>query len=202
MGAARSLEFRLASLLRPLHVALLDYPCYDGYRYYNGTKGAAMQDRVKIGHAHIKVRDLDRAIAFYTGVVGLAVTERVGNHYAFLSGGSAHHDLALQAVGDAAVSPPRHAVGLYHVAFAVADRREFARAWKRVADAGLPATAVDHRISWALYCADPDDNGVEIYLDTRTEPGGESAWAGASLPLDGDAVFASLDTGAKREVVG
>ena len=161
-----------------------------------------MRDSVRMGHAHIKVRDLDRAISFYTEVVGLHVTERVGDHYAFLSGGTAHHDLALQALGAGAVSPPRHAVGLYHVAFEVADRREFARAWKRVEAAGIPVTAVDHRISWALYCADLDDNGVEIYLDTRGEPEGERSWGGTTRHLDATVVMAALDGGAERETVG
>jgi len=135
---------------------------------------------VTLGHAHLKVRDLERAIAFYTQFLGLRVTERIGSQFAFLSGGTLHHDLALQALGSAAPGTPRHAVGLFHIAFEVPDRQTFAAAYHALDEGGIPVAAVDHGISWAMYFADPDGNGLEIYWDTRHEPNGAETWNGRS----------------------
>lgn len=142
-----------------------------------------MPHRVRIGHAHLKVRDLERSIEFYRRFLGLEVTERTGP-FVFLTGGAVHHELALQAVGPRAPSPPAAGVGLYHVAFEVSDRRAFAEAFHALAAAGVPLAAVDHGISWALYFADPDGNGLEIYLDVRGTPEGTRQWNGRTLPLD------------------
>ncbi len=137
----------------------------------------------RIGHAHLKVRDLARALAFYTRFFSLKVVEQLGDHYAFLSGGDLHHELALQNVGSHAPLPPQHGVGLYHIAFEVPDRRALAEAYNALTSAGIAVAAVDHRISWALYFADPDGNGLEIYCDTRSDPDGAPLWDGQNLPL-------------------
>ncbi|MBI4542091.1 MAG: VOC family protein [Gemmatimonadetes bacterium] len=138
----------------------------------------------KLGHAHLKVRDLDRAIAFYREVFRLEVTEVVAGRYAFLSGGPLHHEIALQELGPGAPQPPPHATGLYHVAFEVPDKRSFALAYRKLADAGVSVAVVDHLISWAMYFADPDGNGLEIYADTRADGAGRARWHGENRPLD------------------
>ena len=143
-----------------------------------------MTGGVKLGHVHLKVRDLDAAQEFYVSLLGARVTERLGASFAFLSLGESHHDLALQAVGPAAPGPACAAVGLYHVAFELPDKAAFARAWGRLAGVRREASAVDHRIAWSIYCADPDGNGVELFVDTRADVGGATLWRGASVPLD------------------
>lgn len=149
---------------------------------------------MKIGHVHLKVRQLDRAVEFYTHILGFNVTERLGSHYAFLTGGEAHHELALQALGPGAVSPQSHAVGLYHSAFVVADTAEFAAAWDRLEKARLDIAPVDHGISWALYFSDLDGNGLEIYLDRRSSNHGQPAWHGASRELTRADLEAELES--------
>lgn len=146
----------------------------------------------KLGHAHLKVRDLVRSVAFYTRFLELHVTEQVGNHYVFLTGGSVHHEIALQRVGEGALSPPAHATGLYHVAFEVPDKRSFALAYTALIEAGISVAAVDHYISWAMYFDDPDGNGLEIYWDTRHEPTGRALWAGENAPLDEATIASAL----------
>ena len=139
--------------------------------------------KARIGHVHRKVRDLDRAIAFYTHFLGMSVRERVGNAYAFLSGGDLHHEIALQNVGPSAPPAPERGVGLYHAAFEVDDRASLGEAYRALTDAGIAVYPVDHRISWALYFDDPDGNGLELYWDTRGEPEGVTEWHGANRPL-------------------
>ena len=139
---------------------------------------------VKLGHVHLKVRDLERAVEFYTELLGLRVTERAGHEYAFLSAGDAHHDVALQSVGPRATGPAAAAVGLRHVAFELPDKRAFATVWKKLAEARVTASAVDHRISWSIHFADPDGNGLELFVDTRADVGGANVWGGASVPLE------------------
>lgn len=139
---------------------------------------------VKLGHVHIKVRDLEEAEAFYTHFFGLKVTERVGSSYSFLSAGEAHHDIALQQVGQDAPLPQRHAVGLFHTAFEVPSKEAFARTYYALKQAGVPVAATDHRISWAMYLSDPSGNGVEIYCDTRAESDNSDVWEGLDRPLN------------------
>ena len=146
----------------------------------------------KIGHAHLKVRDLQRSIDFYTRFLRLNVTEVVGNHYACLTAGTYHHEIALQNVGADAPVPPSIGTGLYHVAFEVPDKRSFALAYRALVDAGIPVAAVDHYISWAMYFDDPDGNGLEIYLDTRALPGGRPFWHGDNTPLEVETILAAL----------
>jgi catechol 2,3-dioxygenase len=147
----------------------------------------------KIGHAHLKVRDLDTAIAFYTRFFKLHLVEKVGEQYAFLTGGDFHHEIALQRLGPDAPHPDANGTGLYHVAFEVPDAKSFAQAYKALLDAGVKVGAVDHQISWAMYFDDPDGNGLEIYWDTRNEPGGKTLWHGENLRLRDEKIFAALD---------
>ncbi|MDT8444286.1 MAG: VOC family protein [Desulfuromonadales bacterium] len=139
---------------------------------------------MKLGHIHLKVRDLQRSIEFYRRHLGLQVTEQVGEALAFLSAGSMHHELALREVGPQATAPRRGDVGLYHVAFEVTDRQELGRIYRGLRREGIPVHAVDHRISWALYCADPDGNGLEVYWDIRRTAHGVEHWQGIERPLD------------------
>ncbi|MBI3244320.1 MAG: VOC family protein [Chloroflexi bacterium] len=151
--------------------------------------------QTKIGHAHLKVRDLDRAIEFYTRFFSLKLIERVEDLYAFLSGGDFHHEIALQNAGPHAPQPPPNGTGLYHVAFEVPDKVSFARAYKMLINGGVFVATVDHLISWAMYFDDPDGNGLEIYWDTRNEPGGETLWRGVNVALPPEKILAVLEQG-------
>jgi len=146
----------------------------------------------RIGHAHLKVRDLERSVAFYERFLRLHVTERVGDAYVFLTGGAFHHEIALQNVGTEAPSPAPHSTGLYHVAFEVPDRKAFAEAFEALRAGGVDVAPVDHLISWAMYFDDPDGNGLEIYCDTRDDPDGARLWHGRNLPLPAEKIKAYL----------
>ena len=146
-----------------------------------------------IGHVHLKVRDLAEAESFYSHFLGLEVTERIGHSLSFLSGGVHHHDLALQHVGAQAPYPQRRAVGLFHTAFAVPDKRSFAETYRPFKQANIPALLTDHRISWALYSSDPSGNGVEVYVDTREEADGVPLWEAQDRPLSEAQVLAALE---------
>ncbi|MBF6591326.1 MAG: VOC family protein [Ktedonobacterales bacterium] len=137
----------------------------------------------KLGHVHLKVHDLERAVAFYTRFFDLRETERVADHYSFLTSDGCHHEIALQHVGPEAPVPPPTSTGLYHVAFEVPTRRAFAEAYAALVGANVSVATVDHLISWAMYFDDPDGNGLEIYWDTRHEPGGRDLWHGENHPL-------------------
>ena len=147
----------------------------------------------RIGHVHLKVRDLARSVEFYTHFLRLRLTEQVDDLYVFLTGGLLHHEIALQRVGAMAPSPPAHGTGLYHVAFEVPDKRSFARAYRELTSAGINVATVNHYICWAMYFDDPDCNGLEIYWDTRHEPAGRPLWAGDNAPLDEATILAALD---------
>ena len=120
-----------------------------------------------IGHVHLKVADLDRAIAFYSGVLGLAVTQRYEPQAAFLSAGGYHHHIGLNTWESAGGTPPPPGhTGLYHTAILYPDRAALADALARVVAAGIPIEgAADHGVSEAIYLRDPDQNGVELYRD-------------------------------------
>jgi catechol 2,3-dioxygenase len=122
---------------------------------------------VRIGHVHLKVADLDRALAFYCGVLGFELTQRYGNEAAFISAGGYHHHIGLNTWESRGGSPPpRGATGLYHVAILYPTRAALADALKRLLAAGIPLDgASDHGVSEALYLSDPDHNGVELYWD-------------------------------------
>ncbi len=105
---------------------------------------------MKIGHAHLKVRNLKRAISFYEEFLGLEVVERVGGSYAFLTSGSMHHEIALHSAGPDAPTPPPGGTGLYPVAFEVPDKHSLADAYTKLTVAEVPVSAVDHVISRAI----------------------------------------------------
>ena len=133
-----------------------------------------------VGHVHLKVSDVDRSVAFYTGVLGLEVNER-HDRFAFLSWGHHHHDVALQGIGGG--EPPDPGIGLYHAALEVETPDALRAVHERLTERGVAVSPVDHGISKALYFDDPDGNGLEVYLDTRQERGVER-WAGTNEPFD------------------
>ncbi|WP_372617403.1 VOC family protein [Falsiroseomonas sp.] len=132
---------------------------------------AAAPPGLRIGHVHLKVADLDRALAFWRDVIGLEVQQRMGSQAVFLSAGGYHHHIALNTWESAGGSPPPFGTtGLFHVALLYPDRRSLAQALKRLVEAGHPLEgASDHGVSEALYLRDPDGNGVELYHDHPRE---------------------------------
>ena len=155
----------------------------------------AIDPRVSIGHVHLKVADLERAVAFYSGVLGFDVVERMGAQAAFLSAGGYHHHIGLNTWESRGGQPPAPgSTGLYHVAIRYPDRPSLADALRRLAEAGVTLDgAADHGVSEALYLRDPDQNGIELYWDRPRD-----AWPrrpDGSLemfthPLDVDALLA------------
>ncbi|MBI3413445.1 MAG: VOC family protein [Candidatus Aenigmarchaeota archaeon] len=133
-----------------------------------------------IGHVHIKVSDLKKAEKFYAETLGLKVTERVHGKYVFLTFGEKHHDVALQQVDDA-IKQPGNSVGLYHFAIELDSSKGLAEIYKKLKDASVPMTPIDHGISKVIYFSDPDGNGIEVYIDTRHV---RKFWKGISEPLD------------------
>ena len=120
-----------------------------------------------IGHVHLKVADIDRALAFYQGVLGFNLVMRMGDSAAFVSAGGYHHHIGLNTWHSRRGTPaPAHHTGLYHVAILYPSRRDLAVAVRRVLDAGIPLQGVaDHGVSEAVYLADVDGNGIELYRD-------------------------------------
>ena len=124
-------------------------------------------ESARIGHVHLKVSDLDRAIAFYEGVLGFNVQQRMGDAAAFLSAGGYHHHIGLNTWESRGGQPaPLGHTGLYHIAFLYPTRTALGEAAGRVIDAGHRIDgAADHGVSEAIYLSDPDGNGVELYHD-------------------------------------
>ena len=127
--------------------------------------------RVDIGHVHLKVADLDRALAFWCGVLGFEEQSRLGDSAAFVSAGGYHHHIGLNTWESKGGSPPpRGTTGLFHVAVRYPDRAALAAAVRDVLEAGIPLDgASDHGVSEAVYLRDPDGNGVELYRDRPRE---------------------------------
>ena len=127
----------------------------------------AIDSRVRIGHVHLKVADLERSIRFYRDVLGFEVMQRFGTTAAFLSAGGYHHHIGLNTWESLGGSPPPPGrTGLYHTAILYPDRASLANALRRLHQAGIPLDgAADHGVSEALYLHDPDHNGVELYRD-------------------------------------
>jgi len=125
----------------------------------------------RIGHVHLKVADLERALGFYRDVLGFELTQRFGTSAAFLSAGGYHHHIGLNTWESAGGSHPAEGTtGLYHLAILYPTRAELADALRRLMQAGIPLEgASDHGVSEALYLRDPDDNGVELYWDRPQE---------------------------------
>ena len=152
---------------------------------------------VRIGHVHLKVADLERALGFYRDVLGFEVTQRMGRQAAFLSAGGYHHHLGLNTWESAGGrAPAAGTTGLYHLAILYPTRAELGDALRRVWQAGIPLEgASDHGVSEALYLRDPDGNGVELYWDRPMElwprtP--EGALAMFTRPLDLDGLLAAV----------
>lgn len=135
------------------------------------TSEPAIHPGTVIGHVHLKVGDLDRAVTFYTQVLGFEVMQRWGGSAAFLSAGGYHHHLGLNTWESRNGSPPAAGTtGLYHFAILYPSRVELARAFKRLLDHGYPIDgASDHGVSEAIYLRDPDGNGIELYRDRPRE---------------------------------
>jgi catechol 2,3-dioxygenase len=136
-------------------------------------KARPIHPQVRIGHVHLKVADLERAIAFYRDVLGFELTQRYGHQAAFLSAGGYHHHIGLNTWESQGGSPPPDGhTGLYHLAILYPTRAELADALQRLIKANIPLEgASDHGVSEALYLRDPDGNGVELYWDRP-----EAAW--------------------------
>jgi len=152
---------------------------------------APIHPQVRIGHVHLKVADLERALKFYCGVLGFELQQCFGSQAAFISAGGYHHHLGLNTWESAGgLPPPLGTTGLYHVAILYPTRATLADALRRLLAAGIELDgAADHGVSEALYLRDPDGNGVELYRDRpesewpRT-PGGELAMFTRQLDLN------------------
>ncbi len=125
----------------------------------------------RIGHVHLKVADLERALGFYCGVLGFELQARYGTQAAFISAGGYHHHIGLNTwESKGATPPPPGHTGLYHTAILYPTRRDLADAMRRLIAANIPLDgASDHGVSQALYLRDPDENGVELYWDRPQE---------------------------------
>ena len=148
--------------------------------------------RTDIGHVHLKVAELERAIGFYRDVLGFELMQRMGDQAAFLSAGGYHHHIGLNTWESRGGSPPPPGTtGLFHFAIRVPNRPALARAVKRVIEAGIRIGASDHGVSEAIYLEDPDGNGIEIYWDRpeaewpRTPDGKGVAMVSAPLDIEG-----------------
>jgi catechol 2,3-dioxygenase len=127
----------------------------------------AIHPETQIGHVHLKVADLERALGFYRDILGFEVTQRYGSQAVFLSAGGYHHHIGLNTWESRGGTPaPAGHTGLYHTAILYPNRKELAKALKRLLEARYPLSgASDHGVSEALYLNDPDGNGVELYVD-------------------------------------
>ncbi len=157
---------------------------------------ASIDPRTVIGHVHLKVADLERAVGFYHGVLGFDITQRMGTSAAFLSAGGYHHHIGLNTwESRGGTPPPPGSTGLYHVAIRDPDRGALADALRRLLDAGVSLDgASDHGVSEALYLHDPDANGVELYWDrpqAEWPRAADGSVAMVTRPLDLEALLAA-----------
>ena len=156
----------------------------------------SIDPRVDIGHVHLKVSDLERAVAFYRDVLGFEVQQRWGSDAAFISAGGYHHHIGLNSWESRGGSPPPPGTtGLYHIAIRYPTRATLADALRRLVDARIPLTgASDHGVSIALYLNDPDGNGIELYWDRPEDewprPPDGAGVAMVSEPVDLQALLA------------
>src|SRR5687767_9967371 len=158
--------------------------------------------KVCIGHVHLKVADLDRALAFYTGVLGFTLTQRYGRDAAFVAAGDYHHHIGLNTWESRGGSPPPSGTtGLYHAAILYPTRAALADALRRLQAAGIPLEgAADHGVSESLYLRDPDGNGLELYCDRHEHLWPRASDGGLAMytrPLDVDALLRDAHGGSK-----
>ena len=149
----------------------------------------------RIGHVHLKVADLDRAIAFYRDVLGFDLVQRYGPQAAFLSAGGYHHHIGLNTwESRGGTPPPPGNTGLYHTAFLYPTRADLGAAVRKVLEAGVRLDGMaDHGVSEAVYLRDPDQNGVELYWDKPREDwpvGADGHLRMVNAPLDLEALLA------------
>ena len=162
------------------------------------TEKRAINARTSIGHVHLKVANIERALGFYRDILGFEVTQWYGEDAVFLSAGGYHHHIGLNTWMSKNASPaPRNSAGLFHFAILYPERRDLAQALRWLFDANYPLDgASDHGVSEALYLRDPDGNGVELAADRpkdlwpRTEDG---KLAMVTEPLDVETLLAELD---------
>ena len=152
----------------------------------------------RIGHIHLKVSDLDKALAFYQGLLGFEIMQRHGSSAAFISAGGYHHHIGLNTwQSKNAPPPPVRSTGLYHTAIVYPERKDLAAILKRLSDAHYPLTgAADHGVSEAIYLDDPDGNGVELYWDKPKEQWPFDAEGNLQIvtdPLDAESLMGELD---------
>ena len=157
-----------------------------------------LHPETRIGHVHLKVADIERALGFYRDLLGFEVTQWYGEDAVFLSAGGYHHHIGLNTWAGRGVPPaPQRAAGLFHLAILYPERRELAKALKSLIDAEYPLDgASDHGVSEALYLRDPDDNGVELYWDRPREEWPHDKEGGLAMvtqPLDLKGLLAELD---------
>ncbi len=158
-----------------------------------------LPDEVRIGHIHLKVSDIERSLAFYQGILGFELIAKYGDSAAFISAGGYHHHIALNTWNSKGMpKASKRGVGLFHTAILYPNRKELARAYKRLIENSWPLTGVaDHGVSEALYLDDPDGNGVELYCDRpraewpRKEDGSPQLFM--AEPLDIDDLLAELE---------
>lgn len=151
-----------------------------------------------IGHIHLTVSDLDRALGFYRDLLGFEVTAKYGDHAVFLSAGGYHHHIGLNTwAGKGAIPPPEGHTGLYHAAILFPTRKALATVVKHLMDNGYPIDgASDHGVSEAIYLHDPDRNGIELYCDRPKETwkvGNDGLVEMDTKPLDIDDLLAQAD---------
>jgi catechol 2,3-dioxygenase len=164
-----------------------------------GAELKTIDPRTDIGHVHLKVADLDRAIAFYRDVLGFELMQRMGDQAAFLSAGGYHHHIGLNTWESAGGRPPPPGTtGLYHFAIRYPTRAALANALRRLVEAGVRIDgASDHGVSEAIYLRDPDQNGVELYRDRPKEEWPQARDGGVAMftaPLDLRSLLAEADT--------
>ena len=160
--------------------------------------GYTIPAQTNIGHVHLKVSDLDRALKFYRDLLGFELTTMYGDQAAFISAGGYHHHIGLNTWHSKGAGPAhRDGVGLYHVAIRYPSRKDLAVIFDRMRRAGYPFSgASDHGVSEALYLNDPDGNGIELYWDRPREEWtyrGDGSIAMVTLPLDLPDLLKELD---------
>jgi len=165
---------------------------------FGSSMTGQLDPRVDIGHVHLKVADLERALAFYCGVLGFTLMQRYGPSAAFVSAGGYHHHIGLNTwESEGGGPPPRGTTGLYHFAIRYPTRQSLADALRRLNEAGIHLEgASDHGVSEALYLTDPDRNGLELYWDrpeTEWPRGADGSLSMHTGPLDLDSLMSELE---------